>query len=118
METLAEQYQDDIRFAFFVAEFGYNREEYEALTERQIAFIQKAWEQREVRRTTLINLAVNNAMANSYRKRGSSPIPLFGDNKADFIDAETAKEQMKSIEKTFQNAGKDWIKKIWAGNRQ
>ena len=45
---IAEPYQKDIDFAFFVVNFGYSRSEYDALTPREIAFIRKAWESKMV----------------------------------------------------------------------
>ena len=113
--TLARSYQDDIDFAFFVAEFGYTRDDYEALTQRQIAFIKKAWEDREVRQTNLINAAVSNALANAHRKKGRGPIPLW--KKTEKVDVTKAKEGIKIV-KDMDKRDDSWIKKIWAANRR
>lgn len=115
-EALAKSYLDDIDFAFFVAEFGYTRSEYEELTPRQVNFIKKAWEDREVRQTNLINMAVNNSLANLHRKKGRSPIPLW--QKAEKVDVEKAKDHVSIIKAMDKRDGDGWIKKIWAANRR
>ena len=115
-QTLARSYLDDIDFAFFVAEFGYTRSDYEELTPRQVNFIKKAWEDREVRQTNLINMAVNNSLANLHRKKGRSPIPLW--QKAEKVDVEKAKDHVSIIKAMDKRDGDGWIKKIWAANRR
>ena len=52
---IAEPYQKDIDFAFFVVNFGYSRSDYDALTPREIVFIRKArWWQTAITCTMLI----------------------------------------------------------------
>lgn len=113
---LAKSYRDDIDFAFFVVEFGFSRQEYESLTEREIYFIRKAWENREVRNTNLINMAVSNALANLHRKKGKPPIPLW--KKSSSFDKQKAKDGIKVIEEIEARDGKNWVQKLWAANRQ
>lgn len=113
---MAKSYRDDIDFAFFVVEFGFSRQEYEELTERQIHFIRKAWENREVRQTNLINMAVSNALANLHRKKGKPPIPLW--KKPASFDVSKAKDGVKVIEEIEARDGKGWIQKLWAANRR
>lgn len=114
-ERIAEPYHDDLDFAFFVVEFGYTRADYDALTPRQIAFIRRAWESREVRRTSLINMAVNNSLANSHRKKGKPYIKLW--QKQESFDVDKAKDGVRIVEEIEKRDGKGWIKKLWANRR-
>ena len=61
-------------------------------------------------------MAVNNALANSHRKKGKPPIPLW--QKTEKVDTSKAKEHIKTIEEMEKRDGKGWIKKIWAASRR
>lgn len=113
---LAESYQDDIDFAFFVANFGWTRDDYLDITPRQKAFIMKAFEDRVVRDTNLQNMAFGNALANLYRKKHAPAIPLWQKPSAP-ADIERARANIEVVLEMEKRDGKGWIDKIYKANR-
>ena len=57
-DKLAEPFQKEMDFAFFVANFGYSKSDYESLTRKEKAFIYKAWENKLVSDNTYLYHAV------------------------------------------------------------
>ena len=114
-DETAKNYQDVIDFAFFVANFGYSKADYHALTPKEKLFIMKAYENKTVQDSTGIRNAVLNAMANFYRKKGKRFIPLWK-KKQQRLNMENAKEQLSTIQTVEQQEGSDWIRKIYQAN--
>lgn len=56
-------------FAFFVANFGYSRTDYDALTRKEKMFIYKAWENKLVADSTHLYNAVFTAVYNATRQK-------------------------------------------------
>jgi len=111
---MAEQYQDDIDFAFFVVNFHYTKADYDALTMRQKAFIFKAWEDKLVSDTTHIRNAVFNAVYNVMRRKNKPFLKLW--KKASKKADETiVKDNMNIIKQAERNDG-DWVLKIYKAN--
>lgn len=103
----------DTDFAFFVVNFHMSRADYESLTQAEKAFIMKAYENKIVMETSLINNAVSNAIANVNRKKGKRWKPLW---KKRPKRAET--EELKGIMARVirEDSDKSWVEKIYASN--
>lgn len=108
----AKQYRFDTDFAFFVVNFHMSRADYESLTQREKAFIRKAYENKVVFETTMIDNAVNNAVANALRKKGRSAAPLWK-KKPKRADNEKLRAELKKGSKEID---KSWVEKIYAAN--
>lgn len=112
---LAKPFSKEIDFAFFVANFGYTKADYNALTEREKMFIMKAWEEKQVLQTALINKAVSNAVCNALRKKNSRAMPLWK-KKPKKANKEQSKALISDIEKIEKTQGKFWVDKIYKAN--
>ena len=102
-------------FAFFVANFHYSREEYNALTPTEKAFIFKAWEDKTVSDSTVLRDAVLNAVANALRKKNSRFKKLWRKLQGK-SDREKAKEDIQIVNEIEKKEGKDWIDRIFSAN--
>lgn len=108
----ANQYRFDTEFAFFVVNFHMSRAEYESLTPREKAFITKAYENKVVFETNLIADAVNNAVANAFRKKSASPKQLW---KKRPKHGDT--DELKSAwTKGSKEKDKSWVDRIYSAN--
>lgn len=89
-----------------------SRADYESLTPREKAFITKAYENKIVFETNMIADAVNNAVANAFRKKGASPKPLWKKKPkhGDTTDLKVA--WMKGS----KEKDKSWVEKIYKAN--
>lgn len=76
-------------------------------------FVRKALETKAVQDTELMRNAMLNAVANAMRKKGKSFIKLWHRNHT--ADAETAKEQLGTIEQ-IEKQERGWIDKVYAAN--
>lgn len=112
---IAEPYQKDMDFAFFVVNFGYSKEDYYQLTQREAAFIRKAWEEKLVSDNTLLRNAVINAVSNALRKKNSRFKELWKKNQQP-VDKYKAEENLKIVHEIEEKEGKSWIDKIWKAN--
>lgn len=111
----AEPYSKELDFAFFVVNFNYTKAAYNALTMREKAFIYKAWEDKQVCETSLINKAVSNAVSNVLRKKNSKAIPLWK-RKPRKGNTENGKRLISEIKKIEKSQGTSWIDKIYKAN--
>lgn len=98
-------------FAFFVVNFGYNRAEYDALTQAEKLLILKAYETKTVTETTLIRDAVFNATINANRKRGK-PFRKLWRKITTGITKHEAK-QKESIIKEIEKKETGWIDALY-----
>lgn len=112
---LAKPFSREIDFAFFVANFGYTKADYDALTECEKAFIMKAWEEKQVLQTSLVNKAVANAVCNALRKKNSRAVPLWK-KKTKKANKAQSKALIADIEKIEKTQGKSWVDKIYNAN--
>lgn len=104
-------------FAFFVVNFGYSKADYQSLTATEKAFILKAYEDKIVAETSLLNNAVANAIANTLRKKGKKPIKLWQKRPSTIIDEkDILKHCIRDIKLYEQNNGKGWVYKIYKAN--
>lgn len=106
-----------IDFAFFVANFGYTRSDYDNLTLTERAFIFKAWEDKQVVESTLIDKAVFNATVNANRKKGKKIHPLWEKKKTARQITEIEATKFKDAKEKIQAIDPDgnWIKRIYSG---
>lgn len=100
-------------FAFFVVHFGFNRADYDALTQRQRAFILKAWEDKTVQDSTLLRNAVLNAVSNAMRGRGK-PFRELWKKRQKRADQETVREQLRIAREADAQDGGAWLEKLRA----
>lgn len=103
-------------FAFFVANFGYTRAEFDGLTKKELLYILKAWENKTVLETQLQANAFSNAYVNANRKKGTSATPLWSKKRNNKIDVELMKNKFKELSESEANNSKEWIRLIYGGN--
>ena len=111
---MAKPYQDQIDFAFFVVNFGYSKEDYNALSETEKLFIRKAWENYTVSWSTLVRDAVFNGVGNALRKKGKRFQKLWK-KRARKADKDLIRENTKTIME-IEEKEKGWIDRIYAAN--
>lgn len=111
--TEAEPYRKDMDFAFFAAQFGYSRADYDALTAREKAFVLKAWEDKTVRDTTLLRNAVLNAVGNALRKKGK-PFRQLWARRQQRADADAVRAQIRAVREIDAKNKGAWLKKLRA----
>lgn len=104
-----------MNFAFFAANFGYTRREYDALTPAECAFLVKAYEDRVVSCTELLAAAVANAVSNVLRKKGKRPKKLWK-KKRKKADHEKMRQAVSIAEEIEHRDGKRWIDMVYAAN--
>lgn len=116
---MAEDYSKEIDFAFFVVNFGYSKRDYEEISETEKAFIFKAWENKMVLESSLVNRAAFNAIINANRKKGKKYVNLWEKNKYRKVGDETMLESREKFERLLENEKKsngDWVKQIYMAN--
>lgn len=113
---MAKPYQYEIDFAFFAANFGYSKAEYEALTEKEKRFLLKAYENRLVTATTMIYNAVFTATYNVERGKRKRALKLWRKQRTHTADEEIVKENLKIAEEIEQKEGKSWVDLIYQKN--
>lgn len=101
-----------IDFSFFVVNFNYTKNEYDDLTATEKAFIRKAWENKQVLETSLINQAFVNAYGNLNRKKGRRWKKLWAPMPKQ-TDKETQRDYLATIEEMEKEQGKDWVDIIY-----
>ena len=108
----AKEYRHDTDFAFFVVNLGLSFVEAKSLTQREQLFLMKAYENKVVFESSLINQAVANAIYNVNRKKGKRAIPLWRKR-----PKKTDTEELKHLcNKLSQENDKSWVDKIWRAN--
>lgn len=112
----AKPYQNDIDFAFFAANFGYGKAEYDALTPREVNFLYKAWENRIVTESYNIYNSVFTAVYNATRQKGKKALKLWQKNKVKKVDSELVRENINTIKEVESKEGKEWVNKIYQAN--
>lgn len=114
-EKLARSFTYEQGLAFFVVNFNYSKEEYDALTDREKLFIYKAYETKIVSETTHMRNAVMNAVANAMRKKGKKPYELFT-KKQEKVDVEFTENALEVIQDIESTEGKSWVDLIYVKN--
>lgn len=101
-------------FAFFAANFGYSKSEYEQLTPREIRFLYKAYEDKIVSESYRIYNAVYTAFYNANRSKRKRALQLFK-KKPEKINKATAQENMNAVLESQKNDG-DWVRRLYEAN--
>lgn len=114
-EKLARPFTYEQGLAFFVVNFNYSKEEYDALTDREKLFIYKAYETKIVSETTHMRNAVMNAVTNAMRKKGKKPYELFT-KKQEKVDVEFTENALEVIQDIESTEGKSWVDLIYVKN--
>lgn len=115
-DEVSKDYRAEQDFAFFAANFGYSKSDYDELTPREKAFMYKAWENRIVSGTTFIYNAVFTAVYNANRPKRKRPLKLWKKPKVRRADSEAAAENLAVIRESEKNEGNGWIKKVYEAN--
>ena len=113
---IAESYQREIDFAFFVVNFGYSKADYEALTPKEIAFIRKAWETKMVTESYNMYSAAFTACYNANRPKRKKALKLWKKAKVKKADMEIIQENMQTIREVEEREGKGWVSAIYKAN--
>lgn len=106
-----------INLAFFIANFGYSKADFDVLRPVEVAFIMKAWEDRQVRETSLQNKSQMNAIANVMRKKGTRYMKLW-EKKVQRTDPDLQQARVSFIEEIEKDQGKSWVEEIYKANRR
>ena len=109
-------YEEDRDFAFFAANFGYSRSEYDSLTETEAALIRKAWEDKQVLLGSIMYNACFTAVYNAMRKKGKPALKLWRRKSTKKADVEYMQNTLAIAKKIEEAEGKDWVKKIMAAS--
>lgn len=75
----------------------------------------KAWEDKQVLQTALINKAVSNAVCNALRKKNSRAVPLWN-KKPKKANKEQCRALIADIQNIEKEQGKSWVDKIYKAN--
>lgn len=112
---MAEPYRKDMDFAFFAVNFGYSKSDYEALTNREKAFIYKAWESKIVSDTTFMYNSVFTAVYNANRPKRKRALKLWNKPKVRKADMETIHSNMEMI-REIEEKEHNWIQAVYRAN--
>lgn len=99
----------DAEWAWAAVRFGFTPDQWQALTPAQRALVSKADETREVQVAEAIASAVNNAIANAFRKKGQKAKPVYrrrGKKRKRGGDRSGMREKMQSMQRAFDKRGK------------
>ena len=114
--TAAEPYRKDIDFAFFAANFGYSKADYESLTPRERAFLYKAWETRMVSDSYNQYNAVFTAIYNANRPKRKKALKLWKKRAVQKADMNVIQNNLEIVSEVEQTEGKDWVRKVYEVN--
>lgn len=109
-DELASPYKYEQELAFFIVNFGFSKKDFDELTPKEIAFIHKAYENKVVFETSLINKAVLNAIYNT--NRGKKRFKALWEKKPQRTDPTLKAIAFSDIQQAEKKKGFDWIKKI------
>lgn len=112
MSEVERRHKRTSDFAFFVANFGFTKDEFLDLTPKETAFILKAWENKVVLETSLQNRAVVNAVGNVFRKKGAKWAKLW-QKKAEPTNKDEQQNLLSAVDELEQKNGKDWVTELY-----
>lgn len=110
-------YQEDVLFAFFVANFHYTKSDYEQLTRRERTFIMKAYENKLVSDNQYLYSAVFAATYNAQRTKKQRALKLWEKEKVKKADMNIVKEAADVMAEVERKEGSSWIDKVYKANR-
>lgn len=103
-------------FAFFAANLGYSKRDYDELTPREKAFIYKAWESKVVADTYNVYNAVFTATYNVNRPKRKKALKLWRKAKTQRANIETVNENLAIAKEVEAKEGKTWVDLIYKKN--
>lgn len=103
-------------FAFFAANFGYSKADYNALTPREINFLYKAWENRVIADSYYLYNAVFTAVYNVNRPKRKRALKLWKKRSTQRVNMEVVQENLSIIREVEKKEGNSWVRKIYAAN--
>lgn len=115
-EKIAKPYSKELDFAFFVVNFGYSKQDYEALTLKEKSFIYKAWENKYASNTMQMYNANFTALYNINRGKNKRALKVLKKKKQKKVDIEMIRNNVKIIKEVEEKEGFNWINKIYAAN--
>lgn len=115
-KEIAKPYEKEIEFAFFAVNLGYSKQEYEALTPREIRFIYKAWENKIVSDSYYMYHAMFTAFYNVNRPKRKRALKLWEKAKTRKADMEIVKRNLKLVREVEKKEGKSWVEQIYKFN--
>ena len=113
---MAKPYQRDMDFAFFAANFGYSKADYDSLTPREINFLYKAWENRVIADSYHLYNAVFTAVYNVNRPKRKRALKLWKKRSTQKANMEVVQENLSIIREVEKKEGNGWVRKIYAAN--
>lgn len=115
-EKIAKPFSKEIDLAFFVVNFGYSKQDYEALTPKEKTFIYKAWENKLVSDTSHLYNAMFTASYNVQRTKNKKALKLWKKPQVNKGNMEVISENMSVVKQVEKNEGRDWVKRIYDFN--
>ena len=112
----ARDFKYEIDLAFFVANFGYSKKEFDELSEREIAFIRKAWESQQVSNLMNIYNACFTAFYNVNRKKGKRALSPIRKPKIKLANKDEVNINLSIIKENEELEGRGWIDRILQAN--
>lgn len=103
-------------FAFFAANLGYSKRDYDDLTPREKAFIYKAWESKIVADTYNVYNAVFTATYNVNRPKRKKALKLWRKAKMQKADMEVVYENLAIAKEVEAKEGRGWVDLIYKKN--
>ena len=112
---MSAPYSYDIDFAFFAANFGYTKADYNSLTPKERLFILKAWENKQVTQTSLMYRACFTAFYNANRPKRKKALKLW-DKQPKKADKEAVRNDIAVVRAVDEKEGSSWVKKVYQAN--
>lgn len=113
---MAEPYLKDIDFAFFAVRFGYSKSDYEELTNREKAFLYKAYEDKVISDGYNMYNAMFTAAYNANRPKRKKALKLWRKAKTQKADMETVKNNMAIAREVEEKEGRGWVGLVYRKN--
>lgn len=115
-EEIAEPYQRELDFAFFAANLGYSRRDYDELTPLERVLILKAWENKVVSESYMTYNACFTAYYNVNRKKGKKALKLWRKASVKKADTEVVRENIAIAREVAAAEGDSWVDLIYKAN--
>lgn len=96
--------------------FGYTKDDFDQLTLREKAFIYKAWENKEVRDSILVNKAIINAMVNTVCRKKHGRYHRMWTKPPRREESEEMRAKLVKLVEASKTESKTWVERIYAAN--
>ena len=115
-EHIAKPHYKELDFAFFVANFGYTKRDYDALTPTEHAFILKSWEDRLIRESYNTYNACFTAFYNANRPKRKKALKLWKKRSVRQADTNAVRDHIKIARDVIKKEGDGWADLVYARN--